>query len=162
MYAIPFRRSGQYGELLAVSVLGLDTRTMEDTCERHLLLDTGGGRTCDDPILHGIVRELAPCDGSCKSREHIEPDFRVMSLSERLVQKVVDANRKRNDQITKADLKALTGHFRIVRESMDDGDMEIVADVRRYSDAMAITRLLSEEKEDVIYTLYNDQGNALL
>ena len=57
--------------------------------------------------------------------------------------------------------KAPTGFFRIMRESMDDGDIEITADVRRISEAMTITLFLNREKEGVIYTLYDDQGNNL-
>ena len=65
-------------------------------------------------------------------------------------------------QITESDMKAPDGQFRIMQENMGDGELEIVADFRRQLTAETVTRRLQEENADDVFTLYDDQGNAIL
>lgn len=59
-------------------------------------------------------------------------------------------------------MKAPDGQFRIMQENMGDGELEIVADFRRQLTAETVTRRLQEENADDVFTLYDDQGNAIL
>lgn len=68
-----------------------------------------------------------------------------------------------NGQITPEDCIAPKGQYRIMKESMNDGELSIVADIRNESDAKFIFSHLLEEypDEECVITMYDDHGNEI-
>jgi hypothetical protein len=64
-------------------------------------------------------------------------------------------------QITEDDFAAPEGQFRIMQESMTDGELEIVADYRKESRAKSAMRTLVEEDQSYVFTLCDDRGNTI-
>jgi len=64
-------------------------------------------------------------------------------------------------QITEEDFKALEGKFRIMKESMSDGDLEIVADFTREPVAIKVAKFLQEDNEEDVFTVYDDEGKSI-
>ncbi len=65
-------------------------------------------------------------------------------------------------QVIEEDFKAPMGQFRIMKELMSDGDLEIVADVRRQATAEKVIHFLEIEDEENVFTLYDDNGTLLI
>lgn len=64
-------------------------------------------------------------------------------------------------QVTEADFKAPVGKFRIMREFMSDGDLEIVADFTREIVATEVVKFLQEQSEEDVFSLYNESGENI-
>lgn len=66
-------------------------------------------------------------------------------------------------QVTEEDCKAPSGQFRIIKEDMEDGDLEIVADYYHpQGRAEKAVKALREEDENNVYTLWNDKGEEVV
>ncbi len=64
-------------------------------------------------------------------------------------------------QITQDDFKAPEGQFRIMKEEMSDGNLEIVADIHRLGYSEFILRALVEGNDEDVFTLCDDQGKNI-
>jgi len=65
------------------------------------------------------------------------------------------------ENLTEDDFTAPEGQFRIMKEDVSDGELEIVADIRRYNFALTFLKALIEENDEDMFTLCDDQGNAI-
>lgn len=63
--------------------------------------------------------------------------------------------------VTTADRKAPAGRYRIMRESMEDGELAIIADVNKCDCASKIANWLSDDDEDSIFSVWDEHGNEI-
>ena len=64
-------------------------------------------------------------------------------------------------QTTERDFRAPEGKSRIMKEDMEDGALEIVADFYHIPTARKITNFLQADDQEAVFTLWDDQGNEV-